>query len=398
MVIGAGPSGLAVAAMLRRADVPAVVLERSGGVGTSWSERYDHLELHTTRGFSRLPGLRVPRQAGLWVGRDDWVRYLERYAAHHRIDVRVRTAVRRIEPAAALPDRRTAARWLVHTADRTLPARAVVVATGRNHVPLLPDWPGRDTFTGELLHSRDYRNPGPYQGREVLVVGAGNSGAEIAVALAGAGAAKVWISVRTPPHIMPRSSNRWQAAGIVAARMPTAWGDWATALMQRLALPDLTPYGLPRPTTGMFTRAAREEVNPVLDHGFVDAIRARRVLPTAAVTGMDGSRVLLADGTSRTPDAVIAATGYRSDLERLLGPLPLLGANGLPVVRGARTSPHAPQLYFAGYHNPLTGALREIGIEGRRIARAIRRAADPTLVPAPRGTEAEAEEGAREPG
>src|SRR5213082_283798 len=93
IVIGAGPHGLAAAALLRRSGVPAVILERSDRVGASWAQRYDYLRLHTTLGASKLPGLSVPRQAGPWVSRDDYVRYLESYVAHHKLDVRVTTPV-----------------------------------------------------------------------------------------------------------------------------------------------------------------------------------------------------------------------------------------------------------------------------------------------------------------
>lgn len=243
IVIGAGPHGLAAAALLNRSGEPAVILERSDRVGASWAQRYDHLRLHTTPGTSSLPGLSLPRQAGPWVSRDDYVRYLESYVAHHRLDVRVTTPVQRIERAEPGPG----AQWLVHTPDGPVTADAVVVATGRCHTPNLPDWPGRSTFTGTLLHSAHYRSPAPYRGQDVLVVGAGNSGTEIASVLAGAGAARVWIAVRTPPNILPRSSARWHAAGRLTEILPLAWRDRTSLLTQRLAVPDLTSRGLPRP-------------------------------------------------------------------------------------------------------------------------------------------------------
>ncbi|MBB5933916.1 flavin-containing monooxygenase [Streptomyces zagrosensis] len=381
VVIGAGPSGLAVAARLRRADVPVVVYERAGRIGAHWRGHYDHLSLHTTRALSRLPGLPIPRAAGRWVGRDDWARYLERYADHHRIDVRTHTVVERIELAASLADADQtpypAALWRVRTGSGVLRARAVVVATGRNHTPRLPQWPGRTTFTGTLLHSRDYRSPAPYQGREVLVVGAGNSGTEIAVALAEAGAARVWLSLRTPPHMVPAATNRWQLAGLWAHRLPPAVGDRLNGLMRRLLLPDLTGHGLPEPTMGLYTRSARDEMSPVHDRGIVEAIRAGRVRPRAAVVGIDGARVVLADDSDVQPEAIIAATGYHCGLGSLLDALPVLRANGEPVVRGAETSPCAPHLYFAGYGNPLSGALHQAGIDARNIGRALRRASRP---------------------
>ncbi|WP_051138284.1 NAD(P)/FAD-dependent oxidoreductase [Streptomyces canus] len=369
IVIGAGPHGLATAALLNLSGELTVILERSDRAGASWAQRYDHLRLHTTPSTSNLPGLSMPRQAGPWVSRDDYVRYLEHYVAHHRLDVRVTTPVQRIERSEA----GSGAQWLVHTPDGPVAAGAVVVATGRCHTPNVPDWPGRSTFTGTLLHSAHYRSPVHYRGRDVLVVGAGNSGTEIAAGLAGAGAERVRIAVRTPPNILPRSSARWHAAGRLTQALPLSWRDRTSLLTQRLAVPDLTSRGLPRPRTGLYTRHAREGVNPVLDHGFVDAVRSGSVEPVGAVQAFEGPDVVLADGTRLRPDTVIAATGYRSNLHDLVGSLGVLDEAGQPLTVGAQNHPAAPHLYFAGYTNPLTGVLRQAGIEARAIAHALRR-------------------------
>lgn len=379
IVIGAGPHGLAAAALLNRSGEPTVILEQSDHVGASWAQRYDHLRLHTTPSASKLPGLPVPRQAGPWVSRDDYVRYLEGYAAHHRLAVRVATPAHRIERAG--PGSR--AQWLVHTPDGPVPTNAVVVATGRCHTPHLPHWPGRSSFTGTLLHSAHYRSPAPYRGQHVLVVGSGNSGTEIASVLAGAGAERVQISVRTPPNVLPRSSARWHAVGRLTEVLPLALRDRTSLLTQRLAVPDLTSRGLPRPRTGLYTRNAREGVSPVLDHGFVDAVRSGRVEPVAAVQAFDGPDVVLADGTRLRPDTVIAATGYQSNLHDLVGSLGVLDEAGRPLAVGAQNHPAAPLLYFAGYTNPLTGVLRQAGIEARAIARAFRREKSRATLPTP---------------
>ncbi|MFE1272382.1 flavin-containing monooxygenase [Streptomyces sp. NPDC058758] len=369
-VIGAGPGGLAVAATLRARGVRAVVLEKSGAVGTSWRGHYDRLRLHTTRRLSGLPGLRIPRAYGRWVARADVVRYLEAYAEKHELDVVTGVEVHRIERA-----RDGSGGWVLHaTGGRRLTGRAVVVATGFNHTPRVPDWPGLDTYEGDLVHAREYRNPEPYAGRDVLVVGVGNTGAEIAADLAGGGAARVRIAVRTVPHIVRRTTAGWpaQRTGILIRRLPAALVDLLGTGMNRLAVPDLSDRGLPRPDTGLATRA-RAGAIPVQDVGLVDAVRSGKVEVVAAVEALEGREVVLADGTRIAPDAVIAATGYRRALEPLVGHLDVLDAHGRPRVSGPRCSRQAPGLYFTGFVNPISGMLRELSRDAHRIARRIAR-------------------------
>ncbi|MEU3656309.1 NAD(P)/FAD-dependent oxidoreductase [Streptomyces sp. NPDC032161] len=366
-VIGGGPGGLAAAAALRERGVRAVVLEKSGDVGASWRGHYDRLHLHTTRRRSALPGLAMPRRFGRWVARDDVVRYLEKYAEHHELEVVTGVEVSRVDRA---PD---GSDWqLAASGGRMLTGRAVVVATGFNHTPRVPDWPGRDTFTGTFAHASEYRDAAPYAGRDVLVVGIGNTGAEIAVDLVEGGASRVRIAVRTAPHIVRRSTLGWssQATAVLVRRLPVWLVDPAARLMGRLAVPDLSAYGLPRPDTGLCSRV-REGAIPVQDVGLIDAVRRGRVVPVAAVESFDGDAVVLADGSRITPDAVIAATGYRRSLEGLVGHLGVLDARGRPVVRGGRTPKQAPGLYFTGFTNPISGMLREMALDARKIARKV---------------------------
>ncbi|MFD3452392.1 flavin-containing monooxygenase [Streptomyces sp. NPDC058691] len=370
IVIGAGPGGLAVAASLRYRGVRTLVVERSGAVGASWRGHYERLRLHTTRRLSALPGLAIPRSYGRWVGRDDLVRYLEQYTRFHDLDVATGIEVSRIERAED-----PAAGWaLPATGGRMLTARSIVVATGFNHTPYVPAWPGRDTFDGELQHAAGYRNGKPYAGRDVLVVGVGNTGAEIAVDLVEAGAARVRLAVRTPPHIMRRSTAGWpaQRTGIMVRRLPTRLVDKIAPYVERMSVPDLSAHGMPRPRTGLYSRV-REGAIPVQDVGLIAAVQAGKVEPVAAVEGFDGREVLLADGTRLTPDAVIAATGYRRGLEPLVGHLGVLDDRGRPSVHGGRSPKSAPGLYFTGFTNPISGNLREMAIDARRIAKSVAR-------------------------
>ncbi|WP_406285223.1 flavin-containing monooxygenase [Streptomyces sp. NBC_00209] len=368
-VIGGGPGGLAAAAALRARGVRAVVLEKSGTVGASWRGHYDRLHLHTTRRWSALPGLPMPRKFGRWVARDNVVRYLEKYAEHHELEVITGVEVSRIDRAADGTGWRLSA-----SGGRELTGRAVVVATGFNHTPRLPDWPGRETFTGDLLHASDYRSPAPYAGKDVLVVGVGNTGAEIAVDLVEGGASRVRLAVRTVPHLVRRSTAGWpaQATGILVRRLPVALVDRAGRLMARAAVPDLSEHGLPRPDTGLYSRV-KEGAIPVQDVGLIDAVKRGRVQPVAAVESFDKDAVVLADGTRATPEVVIAATGYVRALEPLIGHLDVLDDRGRPVTHGPRTPKQAPGLYFTGFTNPISGMLRELARDAERIAKRVAR-------------------------
>lgn len=369
-VIGGGPAGLATAAVLGAYGVHAVVVERAPEVAAAWRRHYDRLVLHTTRRHSALPGSAIPRSAGRRPGRDAMIRYLENYALEHRLEIATGVEVSRIDRDTRGPGEPG---WIVRASGGRRPrTHTVVVATGLHHTPYVPDWPGRDGFRGEFLHAAHYRRPEPYRGRDVLVVGAGNSGADIALDLVEGGAARVRLAVRTPPHLVRRSvlGIPAQSCGTLLRRLPDGLADRAVRGLGRLTLPDMTPYGLEQPTAGLSERL-RDGGTPLLDAGIVRAVGTGQVEPVAAVESFDGDKVRLADGTDVAPDAVVAATGYRSGLEDLVGHLGVLDGRGLPPAPGRRRPAALPGLYFAGYTDPLSGMLREISAEAHRIGRAV---------------------------
>jgi putative flavoprotein involved in K+ transport len=382
LIVGAGPAGLAVAGTLRRQGQDPVVLEQAAEIGSSWAGRWKGLRLHTMRALSGLPGAPIPRRYGRWVSRADFVAYLRGYAEQFGIEPELGVRATRIE--------RERDGWRVSTSPTTAAGTPtapgarrssgedrrvsrVVVATGYSRAPFIPAWPGRDVFTPPLTHSLDYREPAPYKGQRVLVVGCGNSGAEIATELAQAGAV-VRLAVRTPPNIVRRSSLGVpsQLVGLALRRAPAAVMDPASALLRRLSVPDLTDHGLPAPPDG-FTQFLRTRTVPVLDHGFVDQVRAGRITIVSAVDRLTEDLVLLADGRRVSVDAVICATGFVPALEPLVGHLGVLGADGLPRVRGGQTHPDAPGLHFVGITVELSGLLHEIGVEARDLGRVLAR-------------------------
>jgi cation diffusion facilitator CzcD-associated flavoprotein CzcO len=368
IVCGAGTAGLAAAAALRAVGVEVIVLERTEEIAASWRTRYDGLRLNTTGWMSTQPGYRASRRLyGEFPTRDAWVRYLEDYAAHHRIDVRFGTQVRRLESVSG--------GWRVETDRDDLQAGFVVIATGFDHDPDLPDWPGRDSFSGELIHSSAYRNPEPYRDRDVLVVGPGTTGSEVAALLSRGGAGRVRVACRTPPNLTTRKilGTSINIHGLALERLPLRVADQLGWLSQRSLFGSLDRYGLPRSPIGIATSMRRRQQAPAYDSGFVGLLKAGRIEIVAAVESFDGSDVLLSDGTRIQPDAVIAATGYRRGLEPLVSHLGVLDDDGKPLVSGADQHASAPGLFFNGYRTDLSGQLRLMRPGARAIARAVRR-------------------------
>jgi putative flavoprotein involved in K+ transport len=363
VVIGAGPAGLASAAMLQRAGEPVTVVERSA-IAAAWRERYDRLHLHTVRWLSALPGYRMPRAFGKWPARDRVVEYLERYAQRHEVEVRAGVEVESLE--------RSGERWRIATSSGTVDADRVVVATGHSNVPFVPSWPG--AFDGEVVHSSAYRNAVPFRGKRVVVVGAGNSGAEIAVDLVEGGAAEVLLSVRTPPAIVRRDTLGFpsQVLGLATEQLPPNVVDWIARTMRRLSFPDLAPHGLPAPAHPYRDFLLRHTI-PILDVGIVDAVRSGRVKVVAPIASLDGAHVVLEDGERIRADVVLAATGFRTGLEPLVGGLGVLDEHGEPLVHGPDEHPNAPGLHFVGYRIVLGGGFRAAGLDAKRLAKKVSR-------------------------
>jgi cation diffusion facilitator CzcD-associated flavoprotein CzcO len=363
VVIGAGPGGLAAAAELRRRGVAAVVLERSDAIAASWRGRYDRLRLNTSRWTSSLPRARYPRGTPLFPSRDEVVDYLEEYAGRNALDVRLRAPVERIE--------REDGGWRVRSPAGDEVAEQVIVATGHQHTPLVPAWPGRERFRGRVLHAAEYRNAGVFAGKNVLVVGPGCSGMEIAYDLAEGGAARVWIAVRTQPNIMLRQSGGLPGdlPAIALLRLPPRLADRQALLVRRLTVGDLSAFGLVAPEEGVFSRQRREGKAPaIVDKEIIQAIRRGRIEVVPALVALDEHGASLADGRRLEPAAVIAATGYGTGLEPLAGHLGVLDGSGVPRANGGPAA--APGLRFIGY-DPRPGQIGHLGREARRAAAAV---------------------------
>ena len=342
LVIGAGSAGLATAAELRRRGVSAEIIERSDVVASAWRLRYERLRLNTGRWHATLSGERLPSGTPMFPTRDEFIRYLESYVKRHELSVRFGIQVNRID--------RYRDNLRVATSAGDLTARHVIVATGCEHTPQMPEWPGLQQYQGRLLHSAEYRNPTQFRNADVLVVGAGSSAMDIANDLAQGGAARVRVSVRTQPHLLMRASGPIPShlLELVLMRFPLRLADPLARLLRRFTVGDLTAWGLTEPQEGLLTWMARNgRPSSKVDRELVEAIKARKIEIVADVSSVTAGGVLLNDGTALRPDAIIAATGFSTGLEPMVGHLGVLDGRGMPRAFGGPAV--MPGLRFTGY-------------------------------------------------
>jgi len=364
IVIGAGPAGLAAAHELARVGRRVLILEQGGSVASSWRAHRPGLRLHTVRRLSGLPGRAIPRAYGRHVASSDLVRYLEQYAKD--LDVRFDSLVTAVQQVGDTPAH---TRWTVTTAGGTMyNAASIVMATGYNRLPHIPDLPGLADFTGSTLHVSEYVGAGQFAGLDVLVVGSGNAAAEAATELVATGAGRVTMAVRTTPHIVRRRVGglSMQAISIAMNVLPVRLADRLASALARLTVPDLSAQKLPRPLPDLYTRVRRDRSVPVHDTGIVRLLQTGAVTPVAAVVRFEPDTVVLADGRQLRPDVVMFATGYRRGLDHLLGDRGLLDEHGDP--RQASGQQAAPGLSFVGFTVSATGALRQMAGDARRLA------------------------------
>jgi cation diffusion facilitator CzcD-associated flavoprotein CzcO len=263
--------------------------------------------------------------------------------------------------------------WTVVTAVGEHRSQHVVVATGYEHTPSIPQWPGREGFQGRLIHAAEYLNADPFRGMQALVVGPGCSGMEIAFDLVEGGADKVSLAVRTQPNIMPRQSGGLpgDVPALALLALPPRVSDPIARLVRRISIGDLSDHGLTVPVEGPFARMHREGKAPaIVDAEVIDAIKDGRIAIVAGLEAFDGRAAVLTDSTRIEPDVVIAATGYRRGLESLVGHLGVLDEGGVPRAHGGPAA--ADGLRFIGYTSR-PGQIGLIGREAGRIAREIRR-------------------------
>ncbi|MEM9921707.1 MAG: NAD(P)/FAD-dependent oxidoreductase [Bacteroidota bacterium] len=366
LIVGAGPGGLAVAGRLRNAGLSFEVIEQTEKIAWSWHNHYDRLCLHTVKQLSHLPHLPFPESYPLYVPREDLARYYEQYAEHFDIKPHFGSAAESIK-------RQEDGRWEVCTSDGKLfEAQHVVVATGVNRVPFSPSWKGQEDFKGEIIHSRHYKNTQPFLGQKVLIIGMGNTGAELALDLSESDV-ETYISVRSPVSIVPRDINGrpTQLTARQLAKLPFGLGDWLGTQIRKLVVGDLSKYGLRTATMPPAKQLRETGKTPVIDLGTVDHIKAGKIKILPDIDHFEAEHIVFSDGQKHAFDKVILATGYRAKVDDFIqGIQPFLDRYGVP--KAPVGSGDFKGLYFVGFDNyKLGGILGTIFNDSETVAGAI---------------------------
>ena len=312
IVIGAGQAGLATAYHLRRRGLRFLLLDAGHELGHSWRTRWDSLRLFTPAQYDGLPGMPFPAPADTYPTKDEVADYLAAYAAEFELPVLLDCRVQRLEHADG--------RYLVHTSQGTLTAHQVVVATGPFQTPATPPLASGLSPDVVQLHSSAYRNPADIPAGPVVVVGAGNSGRQIALEFATTGVHQVTLatgaeSLELPQRLLGRDLFWWL----------TRFGVIAKTADSRLA------------------RRMRAKGDLVIGTSMAQ-LRAAGVSIRPRVRAASGDSVQFEDGSVQRPAAVVWATGFRPDYSWI--DVPDVLVDGQVVHDRGRTP--APGLFFIG--------------------------------------------------
>ena len=332
VVIGGGQAALATAYFLKRAGTSFVLLDAEDGPGGAWRHAWRSLRLFSPATWSSIAGRPMPHASSDYPGRDDVIAYLEDYERHYRIPVERPVWVESVtDEGGALSIRSATREWR---------ARAVVSATGTWRAPFVPPYSGREEYEGEQLHSAHYVDPTRFAGKRVLVVGGGNSGAQILAEVSRVAIA-TWVTLQPPTFLADDVDGR-----VLFARATERW-----KARQEGRVVDA-------PVGGLGDIVMVSPVKEARSRGVLNAVP-----PFERFTS---TGVVWANGTEEAIDAVIWCTGFKPALDHL-GSMGIVESSGRVQVAGTR-SIMAPQLWLVGY-GEWTGAASATLVGVTRTAR-----------------------------
>ncbi len=371
-IIGAGASGLTAMRALEQQQIPFDCFEMGSDIGGNWrfdndngrSSAYRSLHIDTSKGRMQFSDLPMPAHYPAFPHHSQVLAYFEQYADHFDLRRRVtfQTRVEKVEPAAPgeAGGYRVTTRSVHGGETRQGRYRAVMVCNGHHWLPKMPDFPGK--FSGRCTHSHHYRDPEPYLGQRVLVVGIGNSGADIASELSRA-ADRTFLAMRRRPRIIPRyvmgfPLDQWTTPR--SSRLPLWLQQFAYRLLLKMTVGDQTRYGFPNPDHAVLTE------HPTVSSELLNIVAHGGLTLKPNVQELRGDQVLFEDGSLETVDAIIYATGYQIAFPFLDPDFFRVEDNEVALYRKV-VSPDHPDLYFIGLIQPL-GAIMPLAEQQARWA------------------------------
>ncbi|GFY86366.1 flavin-binding monooxygenase family protein [Actinidia rufa] len=311
VIIGAGPSGLAATACLKQKEVPVLIIERESCLASLWKlKTYDRLRLHLPKNFCELPYMPFPREFSPYPTKQQFISYLEAYAKRFSIEPLFGKEVQWARYDA------TMGFWRVRTNEFEFVCRWLVVATGENAEPVLPEIAGLRDFRGKVIHTSEYKNGADFRRRKVLVVGCGNSGMEVGLDLCHSGA-QVSLVVRDQLHILPKEvlgRSTFALSMWLLKWLPVRLVDRFLLLCSRIILGDTRQIGIKRPKIGPLELKSTTGKTPVLDVGAIAKIKSSDIEVVRGIKRFTTRGAEFEDGKADEFETVILATGYRSNV------------------------------------------------------------------------------------
>ncbi|KAK9274247.1 hypothetical protein L1049_019061 [Liquidambar formosana] len=327
VIIGAGPSGLAASACLSKHGVPSTILEKSNCIASLWQDKtYDRLKLHLPKQFCELPLQSFPENFPKYPTKQQFISYMESYAKHFSIKPKFNQAVQR-----ASFDK-ICGFWRVQTQDSMYICRWLIVATGENAEPVIPQILGMKKFHGPMVHTSEYKSGSAYRNQRVLVVGCGNSGMEVSLDLCRHNASPHMV-VRNTVHVLPREMLGLSTFGIAMALLkwlPLRLVDMFLLLMANFTLGNTEKLGLRRPKTGPIELKNATGKTPVLDVGALSQIKSGKIKVIGGVREITRDGAKFVDGQEKEFDSIIFATGYKSNVPTWLKNCDFFTKEGMP--------------------------------------------------------------------
>lgn len=365
LIIGAGPSGLAMAARFKQAGLSYVILEQADRVGSKWHQHYDRLHLHTVKELSCLPYLDFPDHYPQYISKFQLIEYFNSYIEKFEIKPEFNSTV--------ISVKKLEGNWRVECSNgKIYTAKNIVVACGLNRVPSIPTWKGAELFKGEIVHASMYKNAKVFLGKKVLVVGMGNTGAELALDLA-EHKIEVCISVRSEIAIVPRDflGRSVQLTANKLNKLPYVIGDWIGSLSGKIAFGNLRKYGVPISNIPPAKMRRVFGKTPTIDIGTVAKIKSGEIKVRKGIAALTENGVVFTDGISEQYDVLLLATGYTASLKDFI-----VAKDSLFIEYGEPAKKVAVEeeqgLYFLGYEKyTYGGTLGTLKAESEMILNAI---------------------------